>query len=41
MSSNPARPPSIVRRMAGMLWFAAALAYLVYLASSRLRAPLR
>ena len=33
MSSDPAHRPSIVRRVAGMLWFAAALAYAVTLVS--------
>ena len=33
MSSDAATRPSLVRRMAGMLWFAAALAYLVTLIS--------
>ena len=33
MSSDVAARPSLVRRMAGMLWFAAALAYLVTLIS--------
>jgi signal transduction histidine kinase/DNA-binding NarL/FixJ family response regulator len=33
MSSNAAQRPSLVRRMAGMLWLAAALAYLITLVS--------
>ncbi|MES2318936.1 MAG: ATP-binding protein [Pseudomonadota bacterium] len=33
MSSNASQRPSLVRRMAGMLWLAAALAYLVMLVS--------
>jgi len=33
MSSNAAQRPSLVRRMAAMLWFAAALAYLITLVS--------
>ncbi len=33
MSSNPAARPSLVRRMAAMLWLAAALAYLITLVS--------